>query len=77
MLRDSSWKISFSGARYQGPSLLCTMKFDVRASPQLNGLCAVPMGGGCGGCCQDLRGGCEGGGGGRDKEKKTKVGYFN
>lgn len=30
MLRDSSWKISFSGAHYQDLSLPCSMKFDER-----------------------------------------------
>lgn len=30
MLRDSSWKISFSGAHYQDLSLPCFMKFDER-----------------------------------------------
>lgn len=30
MLRDSSWKISFSGSHYQDLSLPCSMKFDER-----------------------------------------------
>lgn len=48
MLRDSSWKISFSGAHYQDLSLPCSMKFDERVPLHSSVACAwgVCVGGG-------------------------------
>lgn len=83
MLRDSSWKISFSGAHYQDLSLPCSMKFDER----------VPLHSSMAGAQGVLREGREEGRGGRGHieemckqppppppsvvKKKKKSGFFN